>query len=149
MSEEILESKKTGLAVVIAQGKSVRAWARQNEVPSSTAHYWANQPEVRRMAEDWRRRWLDRAVGRMASLAPAAVDGITKLAKGAEGESVQLRAWRSLLSDQIAVSKYAGWDRRLTNLEEKWTALPHVPNFQGGPGPVGIPTSRPQIPNEE
>jgi hypothetical protein len=145
MSEEIPESKKPGLAVVIAQGKSVRAWARQNEVPSSTAHYWANQPEVRRMVETWRQRSIDRAVGLMASRAPAAVDGITKLAQDAECQSVQLKAWRSLLFDHIAVSKYAGWNRRLADLEEKWTAQSQGPNVQGGPRPVGNSTCGPQV----
>ena len=73
MSEEVPESKKTGLAIVIAQGASVPAWARRNEVPTSTAYYWAGQPEVRRMVETLRRRSLDRAVGRMASRAVAVV----------------------------------------------------------------------------
>ena len=52
--------------------------------PRSTANYWSDQPEVRREVETLRRRSIDRALGRMASRAPAAVDGIAKLAKGAE-----------------------------------------------------------------
>jgi hypothetical protein len=138
MLEEVPEDKKIGLAVVIAQGKSVRAWARQNGVPSSTAHYWAGQPEFRRMVETLRRRSIDRAVGRMASRAVAAADGINKLARTAESESVQLKAWRSLLCDQISVSKFAGWEGRLADLEEKARAQSQGPNFQGGPGPAGI-----------
>jgi hypothetical protein len=138
MLEEVPEDKKIGLAAAIAQGKSVRAWARQNEVPSSTAHYWAGQPELRRMVETLRRRSIDRAVGRLACRAVAAADGITKLAKEAESESVKLMAWRALLSDQIAVSKFAGWEGRLADLEEKARAQSQGPNFQGGPGPVGI-----------
>jgi ribosomal protein L39E len=39
MSQEVPESKKTKLAIVIAQGASVPAWARQNEMPTSTAYY--------------------------------------------------------------------------------------------------------------
>lgn len=136
MSEEIPESKKTGLAFVIAQGKSVAAWARQNDVPNSTDYYWAKQPEVRRVVEAWRLRAIDRAVGRMASRAGAAADGITKLAEGATSESVQLKAWRAILSDQIAVSKYAGWGGRLADLEEKLSAQSQGPNVQGGPRPV-------------
>jgi hypothetical protein len=138
MSEEFPESKKTGLAVAIAQGNSVRAWARQNKVAKSTANYWAGQPEVRRLVETLRRRSLDRAVGRMASRAVAAADGINKLAVEAESESVRLRAWRAMLSDQIAVSKHAGWECRLADLEEKARAQSEGPNFQGGPPAVGI-----------
>jgi hypothetical protein len=137
MSEEVPESKKTQLAYVIAQGKSVPVWARQNDVPVSTAYFWAGQPEVRRVVETWRRWSIDRALGRMASRAPAAVDGISKLAEGAECESVRLKAWRALLSDQIAVSKYTGWEGRLAELEEKATPQSQGPKFQRGPLPVG------------
>jgi hypothetical protein len=149
MSEEVPESKKTQLAYAIAQGKSVVAWARQNDVPTSTAYFWAGQPEVRRVVDSWRRRWLDRALGRMAGRAGAAVDGISKLAKGAESESVKLRAWRALLSDQIAVSKYTGWEGRLAELEDKMTSQSQGPNFQRGPLPVGTSAPSAQVPNAD
>ena len=138
MSEEVPESKKTKLAIVIAQGASVPAWARRNEVPTSTAYYWANQPEVRRMVDTLRRRSLDRAIGRMSRCAVDAADGISKLAKDAESESVKLRAWRVILSDQIAFTKYAGWEGRLAALEEKSSAQAQGPNVQGGPGALGV-----------
>jgi transposase-like protein len=138
MSQEVPEDKKTALAVVVAQGASVSAWARRNGVPSSTAYYWSNQPEVRRMVDALRRRSLDRAIGRMSRHAVAAADGIGKLAKEAESESVKLKAWRMLLSDQIAYTKYAGWEGRLAALEEKASAQSQGPKIQGGPGPFGV-----------
>jgi hypothetical protein len=146
MSEENVESKKTGLGIAIAQGTSIRAWARENGVPESTAQYWSKQPEVRRVAEAWRREVLDRALGRMARHAPEAVDGIAALAKAADSESVRLRAWRSLMIDQIAVSKYAGWDHRLADLEEKFSAQAQGPNFQRGPGPIATSATSDQVP---
>ena len=138
MLQEVPENKKTGLAIVIAQGASVRAWARRNAVPPSTAYYWANQPEVRRMVDTLRRRSLDRAIGRMSRHSVAAADGISKLAKEAESESVKLKAWRVLLSDQIAFTKYAGWEGRLAALEEKSSAQAQGPNVQDGPGALGV-----------
>ena len=138
MSEEVAESKKTALAVVVAQGASVSAWARRNGVPQSTAYYWSNQREVRRMVDALRRRALDRAIGRMSRHAVGAADGISKLATEAESESVKLRAWRALLTDQIAFTKYAGWEGRLADLEEKARVESQGPNVQGGPGPVGV-----------
>jgi hypothetical protein len=138
MSEELSESKKIGLAHAIAQGKSIPVWARQNEVPRSTAYHWARQPEVRSVVETMRRFLIDRALGQMARLTPAAIDGISKLAKGAESEAVKLRAWRALLTDQIAVSKYARWEVRLAALEENARVRSEGPNFQGGPRPVGV-----------
>jgi hypothetical protein len=118
MPEELPESKKTQLAFAIAQGKSVAAWARQNEVPKSTAYDWASEPEVRSVVELCRRRSIDRAIGRMASRASSAVDEITKLAEEADSESVRLRAWRSILCDHIAISKYTGLEGRLAELEK-------------------------------
>ena len=54
--EEILLSKQDQLALTIAQGKSINEWARQNDVPKSTAYDWANDPECRRLVENRRRR---------------------------------------------------------------------------------------------
>jgi hypothetical protein len=146
MSDELQENKKIGLALVIAQGKSVTVWARQNEVPKSTAYYWAKQPEVRRVVESARRQMLDRALGRMARRATAAADGISNLAETARSESVQLRAWRALLSDQIAVSKFAGWESRLAVLEEKASAQSQGLSSERGPQAAEISTPRPQVP---
>ena len=42
-----------------------------------------------------RRRALNQAIGRLTGMAMNAVDGIANLAKEAESESVQLRAWRA------------------------------------------------------
>jgi hypothetical protein len=67
MSEdEIPLSQHDRLAMAVAQGKSITAWARQNGVPRRTAQRWAAEPDVRRQVEDWRRRVLDRALGYMA-----------------------------------------------------------------------------------
>jgi len=102
--EEIPLSQQDQLAMAIAQGKSIAGWARQNGVPRRTAQRWATEPDVRRQVEDWRRRVLDRALGYMAGRSMWAVRGITKLGEKAESESVQLRARRAILQDQIQTS---------------------------------------------
>ena len=53
-----------------------------------------------------------------------AVDGIVTLAKEADSESVQLRAWRAILADQIAVSKFSDLEYRLAEIEEIWERVP-------------------------
>ena len=103
--EETPLSKHDQLARAIAQGKSVAQWARQNEVPTRTAQRWANDPNVRRLVADCRRRCLDRALGWLARRSMWAVKRLTALGETAESESVQLRAVRAVLSDQIAVAK--------------------------------------------
>jgi hypothetical protein len=119
MPEDVRQKKKTGLALAMARGESITAWARQNDVPRRTAFRWASDPKVRGAAEAWRRRSLDRAIGRMAGLAMKAADGIARLAESAESESVQLRAWRAILADQMAVSRFSGLEHRMMEIEEQ------------------------------
>ncbi len=48
-----------------------------------------------------------------------AANGIVTLAKEAESESVQLRAWRAILADQMAVSKFSDLEYRMVEIEEQ------------------------------
>ena len=48
-----------------------------------------------------------------------AVDGIVTLAKEADSESVQLRAWRAVLADLMSVSKFSVLEYRMTEIEEE------------------------------
>src|SRR6476619_1302435 len=120
MSEEAepRERDKLGLAVALARGSSISAWARANGVAKETARRWSHEPEVRALVEDTRRRAIDRAVGVLAGRAGWAATGICKIAGGAESESVRLRAFRAVLSDMMAVSKYSGLEERMNELEE-------------------------------
>jgi hypothetical protein len=119
MPEEVSLDKKTSLALAIARGQSIDAWAKQNDVPRSTAFRWASEPEVRREAEATRRRALGRAIGRLSSVALKAANGIVTLARGAESESVQLRACRAILADQMAVAKFSDLEYRMVEIEEQ------------------------------
>src|SRR5580658_7972252 len=96
MSGERPRSAKTDLVLAIANGTSVAAWACGNEVPKRTAYRWSREPKVRAAVESYRLRAVDRAIGRMARRATWATDGIAKLAKSAESESVRLAALRAI-----------------------------------------------------
>jgi hypothetical protein len=119
MSEEPAKGTKTQLALAIAQGVPVAAWARSSGVSRRTAFYWAKHPEVRKMVLSCRRRVLDRAVGRMTKQSNEAVDTIVRISKEGDTDSVRLRAARAVLSDMIAVSSYSGLEERVTELEER------------------------------
>jgi hypothetical protein len=119
MQDDVCKGQKCQLALAIAQGDTVAGWARRNNVPRRTAFRWAKEPSVRLAVESWRRRALERAIGRMAGLALKAADGIAGLAKGAESESVQLRAWRAILADQMAVAKFSSLEHRMVDIEEQ------------------------------
>jgi hypothetical protein len=119
MQEDVRNDLKSQLALMIARGKTIKAWARQNEVPLRTAYRWSRDPQVRSEVQEWRRYVLDLAVSRLARLSLKATDGIAKLGAGAESESVKLRAWRAILADQMAVAKFSDLEQRMTEIEEK------------------------------
>ena len=109
--------QKAALALALATGRTVRAWAKEHDVPERTAYKWARSPEVLTMVRRIRRRAIDRAVGRLSRYASAAAGQIAKLAKGAESESVKLQAARAVLADLMQVANYAELDDRIAALE--------------------------------
>ena len=119
MEKEVRRLKKINLALAVAEGESIAAWARQNEGPERTAQRWAQDRYVRREVDACRRRALNQAIGRMTRMSMNAVDGIVTLAREAESESVQLRAWRGVLADLMSVSKFSVLEYRVTELEEE------------------------------
>jgi hypothetical protein len=50
---------------------------------------------------------------------PTCVVGIVKLAKEAKSESIQLRTWRAILADQMAVAKFSDLEYRMAEIEEQ------------------------------
>jgi hypothetical protein len=119
MTGEVREVTKSQLAVALARGVSVSAWAKAHNVPRSTVYRWASEPEVRKEIAACRHRMVDRAVGQMAKRACRAVAGIGALADGAESESVRLRALRAILSDMMAFSRFGVLEERMTEIEEQ------------------------------
>jgi hypothetical protein len=89
MEKEVRRHKKINLALAVAEGESIAAWARENGVPERTAQRWAQDRNVRREVDACRSRALNQAFGRLTGMAMNAVDGIAHLAQGAESESVQ------------------------------------------------------------
>jgi hypothetical protein len=58
------ESRKSQLALAIAQGASIVVWSRKNNGPDCTAYRWATESKVRARIKAYRRR----AVGRLACM---------------------------------------------------------------------------------
>ncbi len=124
MSEEPEEATKDQLAFAIARGKSVSSWARAVKVPRVTAQRWSKDPQVLKLAQEIRRRAIDRAVGQMSMRSPWVVKKMTKLANDSDSEAMRLRALRALTADMITLSKYSGLENRMTELEEWRDAQP-------------------------
>jgi hypothetical protein len=121
MTEELPDDNKPKmqLIVALAQGFSVAAWARGAGVPLRTAYRWASQRNVRSAVAACRRRALDQAVGVMTNNATWAAGQIVKLGESASSESIKLSALRAVLNQTITVSKFAGLEERLAEVEEK------------------------------
>jgi len=119
MEKEVRRVKKINLALAVAEGESIAAWARQNGVPERTAQRWAQDRNVRREVDACRRRALNPGAPGLTGMAMNAVDGIANLAKAADSESVQLRAWRGVLADLMSVSKFSVLEYRMTEIEEQ------------------------------
>src|SRR5207248_11028447 len=139
MQEDVRDDLKSQLALMIARGKMINAWASQNDVPLPTAYRWSREPQVRGEVQEWRRFVLNLTVGRLARLSLKATDGIARLGAGAESESVQLRAWRAILADQMAVSKFSDLEYRMTEIEEQLSErngrTDHLGSSAPGDGP--------------
>jgi hypothetical protein len=142
MSEEIPLDKRDELVLVIAQGKPVRAWARRNEIPKSTAARWAMDPRVRRQVQDLRRSYLDQALGKLARQATRTVSAIIELGDRAESESTRLRALRAALHDQIAVAEHSDLEYRMSEIERAaGIGQDNAGSHRSGPLWTGTPPS--------
>jgi hypothetical protein len=139
MSTRNNESQKSDLALAMAMGQSVPAWARKNEVARRTAYNWSRSREVRAHVKRIRRRVIDRAVGRLSKNATAAADQIARLARGAKSEAVQLQASRAVLAELMAVSNYATIEQRLAEVERKLRDSDQPPAPASQPDPSANP----------
>jgi hypothetical protein len=116
MQEEHTQDQKARLAVVIARGNSISAWARKNDVPVRTALKWASELEVRKTVELWRRRALSRAIDILAAAAPAAR---AALARHADSRSIQPRAKRAKRVDRKSDADLSNLEKRLAAVEKR------------------------------
>jgi hypothetical protein len=109
--------QKAALALALATGRTVKAWAKAHDVPERTAYTWARSPEVRQLVRRIQRRAIGRAAGCLSRHAAAAAAKIAKLADSAQSESVQLQAARAVLADLMQLANYADLDDRIAELE--------------------------------
>lgn len=137
------DDRKAGLALAIASGGTVAAWARNHDVPTRTAYTWSRSPEVRRQVARIRRRAIDRAIGQLTRHATAAANQIARLARESDSDAVKLQASRAVLADLMAVANYATLERRLAALEGRVDRAAG----QGKPDGLPSPSSSPLAPN--
>src|SRR5262249_21699228 len=83
------------LALAMAGGSTVKAWADAHGVADRTARTWSNSQEVRDQVEAIRREIVHCTIGRLCNHATAAADEIARLASEATSEAVRLGAARA------------------------------------------------------
>ena len=111
--------QKMDLARAVARGQSIVVWRARTTCPYGRRTIGRTSPRSANRRRCGGGGTLNQAIGRMARDATAAADGIKRLARGADSESVRLAAWRAILADQMAVAKFSTLEQRMTELEEE------------------------------
>jgi hypothetical protein len=119
MSKRNNRIQKANLALAMAGGSPVNAWADANGVAPRTARTWSKSPEVLEQVEAIRREVLHCTIGRLSDNATVAVDEIVRLVKGAASEAVRLQAARAVLAELMVVSSYAALEGRMAAVERR------------------------------
>ncbi len=119
------EDQKAALGRAMGQGQSVAAWAQKTGWRCGRPSGGRTRPRSEKLLTSGGGVRLSQAIGRMAGRATKAVDGIVRLAQEAESESVQLSAWRALLSEQMSLAKFSTLEARLLEVEEMQKAARH------------------------
>jgi hypothetical protein len=115
--------KREHLALHVACGGSVAAFAREQEIPRRTCYLWTKEPGFVSKTAGYRDKILDKLVGRLAKLGGKAVSGISVLASKSESESIRLAACRAILSDLISIGTYTANARQFAAMETRLDAL--------------------------
>jgi hypothetical protein len=123
MPTETRRGTKAELEIALAQGVRVAAWARANNVPKSTAYYWAGTPEIRSAVESIRRRSRDRAVGRLSERASWTLKNVMDLASNADSENVRLKALHDIFASLMGTAENSELKDRVARLEERFSEL--------------------------
>jgi hypothetical protein len=136
MSKINNQSRKSSLALALAGGGTVTAWARENQIPERTAYTWSRSPEVLEQVEMIRREAIDRAIGRLSDSATVAAAEIARLVKEGETDTVKLQAARAVLADLMSVSNYAALEKRLVEVERRMREGSQSPVAGSQPDPA-------------
>jgi hypothetical protein len=110
--------RDAALLLALASGQTIRDAARLAGVGERTATRRMADPAYRHRVADLRAGMVERALGKMADGMADAADTLRRLL-GADGESVQLGAARSLLELGVKLRESVELEARLATLEEQ------------------------------
>ncbi len=110
------------LALFIAAGGRVASWCESHEVARGTAYHWYRTDAFRQLVDEFRRRAVDRAIGKMAKNIGKAVEKIVKLVEDGESQAIQLSAAKSLIDKLVHVQNHAEMKDELRRLDDRLAA---------------------------
>ncbi len=110
------------LALFVAAGGKVTSWCEANEVARGTAYQWRRNEAFERLVAEFRRRAVDRAIGKMTKNLGKAVEKIVELVEGGESQAVQLSAAKSLIDKLVHVQGHTAVNDELRRLDERLAA---------------------------
>lgn len=106
MSKLISDDKIQALALHVAVGGQIRAWARKNGVGERTAYGWTKLDEFKAARDAHRKVIADRILGSHFRLADKAMGKIAGLLES-QTEGVRQRASEFVISSLVSVSAWA------------------------------------------
>lgn len=113
-------SKAARLALMVAQGESLRAGAKALGISDRTARRWAADPRFKERVDRLRAEMTTAAVGRLADASVEAVETLAKLMRGRKSSAtVQLAAARAILEKLPIMSEFFDLSERVRQLEQR------------------------------
>jgi hypothetical protein len=103
----------------VAGGGRVNKWYAENGVSRTAAYRWYRSDAFKRMVEEYRRRAVDRAIGRMAKSLGKAVEKIIHLIEQGQTDAVKLSAAKALVDKLIVVQNHAELTADLRRLNQR------------------------------
>jgi len=110
---------RSKLALAVASGKSVAAWAKENGIALRTAYEWHRDPAFKAQVDEVRRRFFDRAIGQLSRSVVKAVTEMARLTTKAKSDAVRLQAARAVVADLMAMSDFAAFEKRMAAIEKQ------------------------------
>ena len=109
------------LALAVAAGMKIRDWCEDNHVPVRTAYHWYKKDQFKQLVNEYRRRAVDRAIGKMAKNLAKAVSTIVRLIEEGQNDNVKLSAAKTLIDKLIDVESHSELKTELQQINERLT----------------------------
>ena len=138
MAGPLPKSRHRDLALFVAAGGKVSTWCKTENVAKGTAYGWYRSGAFKQLVAEFRRRAVDRAIGKMAKNLGKAVGKIVKLIEEGESQSIQLSAAKSLIDKLVFIQDHTEVQDELRRLDER-IATQEERRAGGGGGSRKIP----------